>query len=330
MKSILFAICFALVLPVAAAMHAVEGVAPVVYYGSEHSVTAGDKTAELAVIVVHGWGGGAKGSDGKTLREDLAKRGVKAYVVAPLFPRRSILKKAKVSDDGRAVWGATWEIPGKRGLPTDDWRGGGDAVGTTMSSFDIVDRIMEKLSDAQLYPALKRVVLVGFSAGGQFVGRYVAVGKCPLREGIAADFAVIAPSTELRLDQDTTWHYGLKGRPRYSAKLAEGDIRRNLASRRVWRGCGTADVTRGSLDMSPPACRRRPCGRARTATTASPTSRSTSSNTPNGLRRCRSTISPASATAGRSSATPRSSTSSPVLASENNMNGFTDKSWARA
>ena len=253
MKSVLIAICFAFVMPVLAALHAMEGITPAVYYGSEHAVTAGDKTAELAVIVIHGWGGGAKGSDHKTLRDDLAKRGVKAYVVAPLFPRRSTLKKAKVADDGRAVWGASWDIPGKRGLPTDDWRGGGDALGTTMSSFDIVDRIMEKLSDARLYPALKRVVLVGFSAGGQFTGRYVAVGKCPLREGIAVDFAVIAPSTELRLDRDTIWHYGLKDRPRYSAMLSEPDIRRNLASRRVWRGCGTADVTRGSLDVSPSA-----------------------------------------------------------------------------
>ena len=106
MKNILIAICSAFVLPVAAALHAVEGISPTVYYGSEHAVTAGDKTAELAVILIHGWGGGAQDRDNKTLREDLAKRGVKAYVVAPLFPRRSVLKKAKVADDGRAVWGA--------------------------------------------------------------------------------------------------------------------------------------------------------------------------------------------------------------------------------
>ena len=112
---------------------------------------------------------------------------------------------------------------------------------------------METLSDVHIYPALKRVMLVGFSAGGQFTGRYVATGKCPVRKGLVTDFAVIAPSTELRLDSDTTWHYGLKDRPRYSTKLTEADIRRNLASRRVWRGCGTADVTRGSLDVSPPA-----------------------------------------------------------------------------
>lgn len=256
MKHILITICSAFVLPVAAAVHAVEGISPTVYYGAEHALAAGDKTAELAVILIHGWGGGAKERDNKTLREDLAKRGVKAYVVAPLFPRRSVLKKAKVSDDGRAVWGASWDVPGQRGGPADDWRGGGDAVGTAVSSFDVVDRIMETLSDARLYPALKRVVLVGFSAGGQFTGRYVATGKCPLRKVLEVDFAVIAPSTELRLDPDMTWHYGLKDRPRYSAKLTEADIRRNLASRRVWRGCGTADVTRGSLDVSPPAMKQ--------------------------------------------------------------------------
>ena len=94
MKNILIAICSAFVLPVAAALHAVEGISPTVYYGSERAVTAGDKTAELAGIVIHGWGGGAKERDNKTLREDLAKRGVKAYVVAPLFPRRSHLADA--------------------------------------------------------------------------------------------------------------------------------------------------------------------------------------------------------------------------------------------
>ena len=53
MKSILVAICSAFILPVSAALHAVEGIAPTVYYGSEHAVTAGDKTVELAVIVIY-------------------------------------------------------------------------------------------------------------------------------------------------------------------------------------------------------------------------------------------------------------------------------------
>ena len=67
------------------------------------------------------------------------------------------------------------------------------------------------------------------------------------------EFAGIAPSTELRLDDDVEWHYGLKNRPRYSAALSRDAILANLSSRRVWRGCGTLDVTPGALDKSPEA-----------------------------------------------------------------------------
>jgi hypothetical protein len=98
--------------------------------------------------------------------------------------------------------------------------------------------------------------MTGYSAGGQFVGRYAAVGKGIVREGITLEYAAMAPSTELRLDPDVSWHYGLKNRPRYSAALTFDQILGNLSRRRVWRGCGDAD-TKGpgqtALDVSPAA-----------------------------------------------------------------------------
>ena len=163
-----------------------------------------------------------------------------------------VLEKAKITD-GRATW-CNWK-DGARS-PADDWRGGGDAAVSNISSFDVVDRLIETISDKNLYPAMKRIVLVGFSAGGQFAGRYAAVGKCPARADVKMDFAVIAPSTELRLNEDVTWHYGLKDRPRYSADLSRDAILANRSSRRVWRGCGTADVTPGALDKSPDAMKQ--------------------------------------------------------------------------
>ena len=66
----------------------------------------------------------------------------------------------------------------------------------------------------------------------------------------------LSPSTQFRFDRDQPWLYGLKGRPRYSAKLTEDEIMANLCSRRVWRGCGSLDVKSRpytSLDMTPPA-----------------------------------------------------------------------------
>ncbi len=235
--------------PFKPARFAMEGLSPAVYYDAAHAVTAGDPDADVSVIVIHGWGGGVKPSSRESLRAGLTERGVKPFIVSPLFPSRIALEKAKIRD-GRAMW-CNWKDNIRS--PADDWRGGGDASGTSISSFDVVDRLIATLSDKNLYPAMKRIVLLGLSAGGQFVGRYVAVGKCPVRPGLTMEFAGIAPSTELRLDDDVEWHYGLKNRPRYSAALSRDAILANLSSRRVWRGCGTLDVTPGALDKSPEA-----------------------------------------------------------------------------
>ena len=236
--------------PFKPARFAMEGLSPAIYYDAAHAVSSGDPDADLAVIVVHGWGGGIKTASRDTLQAKLSARGAKPFIVSPLFPSRMALEKAKIKDE-RATW-CNWK-DGVRS-PADDWRGGGDAGGTAISSFDVIDQMVATLSDKNLYPAMKRIVLLGFSAGGQFVGRYVAVGKCPVREGLNMEFAGIAPSTELRLDEDVEWHYGLKNRPRYSAALSREDILANLSARRVWRGCGTADVSQGgALDKSPAA-----------------------------------------------------------------------------
>ena len=72
--------------------------------------------------------------------------------------------------------------------------------------------------------------------------RYVAVGKGVVRDGVEIRYAAMAPSTILRFDPGTPWHYGLKNRPRYSAGLTDAQILRNLTSRKVFRVCGTRDV----------------------------------------------------------------------------------------
>jgi hypothetical protein len=183
------------------------------------------------------------------------------YVIAPLFPRDDLAEKKFGKVEGLATWNRSWSkdfrvnlaVPGKA---EDDWRGGGDAMGTALSSYDVVDRIFALFGDRRRFPNLKKVVLTGFSAGGQFVGRYAAVGKGNVREGVKIAYAAMAPSTELRFDPEVRWHYGLKGRPRYAATLTEEDIMRNLSSRRVWRGCGSKDVLgrpHTALDSCPEA-----------------------------------------------------------------------------
>ncbi len=232
-----------------------------VFYNAESPLEKGS-TATLAVVHVHGWGSGVGVAREEipliqALRAATKPGDVPPYVISPLFPRRAILKRLNEPVDGRAIWNDSWRGSLADAVaPNDDWRGGGDAVGTHLSSYDVIDLIFATFSDKSRFPNLKRVVMTGYSAGGQFVGRYAAVGKGTVREGITLEYAAMAPSTELRLDPNASWHYGLKNRPRYSAALTFDQILGNLSRRRVWRGCGDAD-TKGpgqtALDVSPSA-----------------------------------------------------------------------------
>ena len=241
------------------AEHVFKGLELPVHYFAERPIEEGSP-CEVAAVIVHGWGDGASSkpleldSFRRTAAKLLGEGAPQPYVIGPLFARREILNRHKTPIDGRAMWNESWSKDlSKRGSQDDDWRGGGDAVGTTMSSFDVIDMIFATLGDRKLFPNLKRVFMSGFSAGGQFVGRYVAVGKGVVRDGVEIVFAAMAPSTELRLDEDVAWHYGIKDRPRYSRGLSPAQIYANLSSRRVFRACGTCDTAPGAVDICPEA-----------------------------------------------------------------------------
>ena len=237
----------------------VPGLVRPVHYFAPHAVAQGD-VCQTAVIIVHGWGDvvelPAEAPSFAAAAERLT--GAVPYVVAPVFPTKQTMAKFKLTDDGRARWcDSMSKATGDWCSPTDDWRGGGDAVGTQMSSFDVIDRLFAVLGDKAKYPNLRRVVLTGFSAGGQFSGRYAAVGKGVVNADVRIDYAPMAPSTWLRLDEDVSWLYGLKDRPRYAAGLTRADILKNLASRRQWNACGKKDLLKRpytSLDATPMAC----------------------------------------------------------------------------
>ncbi len=235
---------------------------PPVYYDAYGPIDDGCG-ADVAVVLIHGWGGQVKAvlpAFMEALRRRAGSPGRTPYLLAPLFPRRVTMAKNGEPDDGRAVWGDSWSgeqrPPDQSCLASDDWRGGGDANGTSFSSFDYIDLIFARFADAVRFPNLKRVVLAGFSAGGQFVGRYAAVGKGVVREGVEVAYVAMSPSTEFRFEKDVPWLYGLQGRPRYSAGLTDEAIMHNLCTRRVWRACGSLDVDGPpltALDISPPA-----------------------------------------------------------------------------
>ena len=236
----------------------VPGLERPVHYFAPHAAEQGD-ACRTAVVIVHGWGDGVELPAEASRFAAAAERmfGTVPYVIAPVFPTQKTMAKFNLADDGRAHWcdskvGRTDDMCS----PTDDWRGGGDANGTRLSSFDVIDRLFALLGDKSKYPNLRRVVLAGFSAGGQFAGRYAAVGKGVVNADVCVEYAPMSPSTWLRLDENVTWLYGLKDRPRYAAGLSRADILKNLASRRQWNACGRNDVLkrpRTSLDSTPAA-----------------------------------------------------------------------------
>ena len=235
-------------------IYRLEGIEPAVYYAATKPLTEGDK-GETVVVLIQGWHGGVQ-----VLKEQLALQeslGDDVYVVSPMYPRTEMTQAYNIEPDGRAIWNESWPldltIPG---VPDDDWRGGGDANGTELSSFDIIDSLFARLSDKTLYPNVKRIALVGYSAGGQFVGRYVAVGKGEVGEGIELKYVAMAPSTFLRLEPNDTWHYGLKNRPRYCREMSEEQILENLRSRRCLHACGALDTLEKSLDKTATAMKQ--------------------------------------------------------------------------
>ena len=230
------------------------------FYFAEHEVEKGDPEAECALIWIHGMNGGSSDA-ARVLRKKLAAsaEGRKVYCIAPSFNTSAALKNPDMREQ-TLLW------------DKDNWRGGGRASNGEAGSFELVDRLCQKLVDRAKYPRLRRIVIAGFSAGGQFVGRYVAVGRPPQAEGVRYSFVAGGPSSYLYIDkrrmQDgkfavpaapdpkfNDWRYGLDRRGGYAGQLSPEEIMANLTSRPVLYLCGEADTdTKGkSLDKSPAA-----------------------------------------------------------------------------
>lgn len=77
------------------------------------------------------------------------------------------------------------------------WKAGGMSVtDPALSSFDYVDAIVRKLADKKVFPNLTKIVIAGFSAGGQFVNRYEMANKLDgTLDGVAMSYVVGDPSS---------------------------------------------------------------------------------------------------------------------------------------
>lgn len=210
---------------------------------STHELDGSAADATDVVIVIHG----ALRNAGHYYRAILAagdSAGRRPVVIAPQF-LADVDVKDSPERDGLLYWG------------TDSWKGG---TGGEISSFRVLDELLATLPGA--FPGLRRVTVVGNSAGGQFVNRYAVVGRA-LEDAdgllsVPVRFVVANPSTFLYFDDlrpgsggfiphpdeaVSRWRYGFQDAPDYAREKSPEDYFVRYVSRDVTYLLGEVDTS---------------------------------------------------------------------------------------
>ena len=142
---------------------------------------------------------------------------------------------------------------------------GPEGRSTSISAFEIMDDWLNELVTSGYLPNLKDIVIVGHSAGGQFVQRYAMVGKFEPAEHIKCRYVVSAPSSYAypsgeRFDPRSNrfvipdantlaacpdynnWGYGLDSPYVYFSDVPADQIAKRYAERFVFYLCGGNDT----------------------------------------------------------------------------------------
>jgi hypothetical protein len=202
---------------------------------ASHRLDALGPGIERLLVVVHGALRDADRYYGHARKAAVAAGDASSFalIVAPQF-------LADVDHAARATAPADtlyWGVEG--------WKGGERALGPAqISSFTAMDCLLRELTaPCRLRDSQKLVVvIVGNSAGGQFVNRYAAVGQAPdelAKLGIPVRFIIANPSTYLYFGHDrpvtvpddaeiNRWRYGFEGPPAYVKDTPEESLRRYL------------------------------------------------------------------------------------------------------
>ncbi len=177
-------------------------------------------------------------------------------IIAPQFLEESVLPPS--IPDGLLYW----RVSPYRG--SSKASAGSSGTGVQMSAFDVMDNWLNEISASKSLPNLKDIVLVGHSAGGQFVQRYAMVGKFLPPDGINYRFVVSAPSSyaypsserydprsrtfhlpnaeTLALCPDyDNWGYGLKEPYTYFSEVSVDEVVKRYGERHVFYLCGARD-----------------------------------------------------------------------------------------
>jgi hypothetical protein len=187
-------------------------------YASRRLDTLGS-AADRLVVVVHGALRDAERyfALAQAAADDVSPS---TLIVAPQFLAHVDLETLETT----AIRPLYWDVEG--------WKGGEAALGPApISSFTAMDCLLEQLTKRERIPDRPNpaVVIIGNSAGGQYVNRYAAVGRFPdilAKRGISVRFIIANPSTYLYFGLErpvavpngtriNRWRYGFEAAPGY-------------------------------------------------------------------------------------------------------------------
>jgi hypothetical protein len=214
---------------------------------------AGSTTARQALIIIHGRLRNAADyyATGLALVQAAGPAGEATVVVAPQFLLQADVAAHHLSDDDLR-WSGGWE----EGAPAQG-PASLDINKPAASSYDVLDDVVAKLSNASAFPALKRIVFVGHGGGAQMLARYAVVMRP--QPGPAVGFVIanagtyLYPTTARPVALDcpdfNVWKYGLDQPPPYVGDA--GKVLKDFAARDVTLLLGAKDrKTTGVLDQS--------------------------------------------------------------------------------
>jgi hypothetical protein len=203
------------------------------------SLAAPNAAITHAVIVVHASRRDASNYfySAMTAAEQAGADGTTA-VIAPHF---------ECGKDHPPAGQLVWQCSG------DDWSHGYGDTTWNVSSYAVIDAIVQQLANKALFPNLTRVVVTGMGSGGQLAQRYAATNQIDPLSGIAISYAVVSPSSYVWLDStrpQTTagcsgyddYYYGLQHRTGYVAIPSAEQIADELVARDVTYLVGSEDT----------------------------------------------------------------------------------------
>ena len=234
---------------------------------TSHPLDKNNNETEYLVIMIHGAGLNAENSfeTAQKLIEALKIPKDRFLVLAP-----QIIEGVKLDEKGLLFWDRRW-------------RSGGMSLSTglnkdlpKLSSFEVLDRLIDVVTKQN--PNMRRIIILGHSAGGQFVVRYAAINsrhEFLEQQGVSIRYVVANPSSYPYLNETryklnskgeiqeipreefvdcpsyNKYKYGLEDLYGYAENLPPHIVRTRLLTRPVMFVLGMADIDRGwSLDKS--------------------------------------------------------------------------------